>query len=156
MFLTNLSFDWQESPCVLLSWGGNSGVDQEYMQKKKRQRWAEQNNEILGCSMQRLLSSKSPLCSLSCMESAFEMGSFLWRRQRRLGRLLTQHDSHTVNNRSGHSDRPVSPPSCGSTQSTQTLRHQHLGPRSPKFGGELAHFRWPNAEKTRQHYDIVR
>jgi hypothetical protein len=39
------------------------------------------------------------------------------------------------------SDRPVPPPNYGSTQSTQTLRHQHLGPRSPKFGGELAHIR---------------
>jgi hypothetical protein len=51
------------------------------------------------------------------------------------------------------SDRPVPPPNYGSTQ---TLRHQHLGPRSPKFGGELAHVRWPNVEKIRQHYDIVR
>jgi hypothetical protein len=34
------------------------------------------------------------------------------------------------------SDRPVPPPNYRVAQAAQTVRHQHLGSRPPKFGGE--------------------
>jgi WD40 repeat protein len=49
------------------------------------------------------------------------------------GTALRTLEGHT---RGLSSDRPVPPPNYRNAQAAQTVRHQYLGSRPPKFGGE--------------------